>query len=115
DANALAQADVLLKVQPPTAEEIAGLKEDATLIGFLQPYTNRPNIQALAARNVAAFAMELMPRITRAQSMDALSAMSTIAGYKAVLLAASRLPKFFPLLMTAAGTVTPARVLILGA
>jgi len=115
EANALAQADVLLKVQPPTPEEIAGLKEGATLIGFLQPYTNRSAIQVLAARRVTAFAMELMPRITRAQAMDALSAMSTVAGYKAVLLAASRLPKFFPLLMTAAGTVTPARVLILGA
>jgi NAD(P) transhydrogenase subunit alpha len=109
------EADILLKVQPPTAEEIDRLKEGATLIGFLQPYTNAADIQRMAARKVTAFAMELMPRITRAQAMDALSAMSTVAGYKAVLLAASRLPKFFPLLMTAAGTLTPARVFVVGA
>src|SRR5205823_4500597 len=102
-------------VQPPTAAEAGTLKEGATLIGFLQPYSNQAGIQALAARRVTAFAMELMPRITRAQPMDALSAMSTVAGYKAVLMAANRLPKFFPLLMTAAGTLTPARVFILGA
>jgi H+-translocating NAD(P) transhydrogenase subunit alpha len=108
-------ADVLLKVQPPTAEEVGRLKEGATLIGFLQPYTNAAGVQALAARKVTAFAMELMPRITRAQPMDALSAMSTVAGYKAVLIAADRLPKFFPLLMTAAGTVTAARVFVIGA
>src|SRR5438067_1125460 len=110
DPDALARADVLLKVQPPTAEEIGRVKEGATLIGFLQPYTNAAGIQALAGRRVTAFAMELMPRITRAQSMDALSAMSTVTGYKAVLIAANWLPKFFPLLMTAAGTVTAARV-----
>jgi NAD(P) transhydrogenase subunit alpha len=91
------------------------MKEGSTLIGFLQPYTSAAEIRALAARRVTAFSMELMPRITRAQPMDALSAMSTISGYKAVLLAASRLPKLFPLLMTAAGTITPARVLIIGA
>src|SRR5205809_113324 len=111
----LGQADILLKVQPPTAEEIGRLKEGATLIGFLLPYTNLAGIQALAARTITAFAMELLPRITRAQPMDALSAMSTVAGYKAVLLAATRLPKFFPLLMTAAGTVNPARVFVIGA
>ncbi len=110
-----AQADVVLKVQPPSADEIAQLKEGALIIGLLQPYTQGAMFQAMAQRKVTAFAMELMPRITRAQSMDALSAMSTVGGYKAVLLAASRLPKFFPLLMTAAGTMTPARVLILGA
>jgi proton-translocating NAD(P)+ transhydrogenase subunit alpha len=114
-ADVLSTADVLLKVQPPTVEEAGRLKEGATLIGFLQPYGNAAGIQALAARKVTAFAMELMPRITRAQPMDALSAMSTVSGYKAVLLAASRLPKFFPLLMTAAGTVSPARVFIIGA
>src|SRR5207302_6597658 len=103
------------KVQPPTAEEIGSVKEGATLISFLQPYTNVADIQKLAARRVTAFAMELIPRITRAQPMDALSAMSTVAGYKAVLLAANRLPKLFPLLMTAAGTVTPARVFVVGA
>jgi NAD(P) transhydrogenase subunit alpha len=91
------------------------MKEGSTLIGFLQPYTSAAEIKTLAARRVTAFSMELIPRITRAQPMDALSAMSTISGYKAVVLAASRLPKFFPLLMTAAGTMTPARVLIIGA
>jgi NAD(P) transhydrogenase subunit alpha len=115
EPETLNQADILLKVQPPSADEIDRLKEGATLIGFLQHYSNAAGIRALAGRKVTAFAMELMPRITRAQAMDALSAMSTVAGYKAVLLAANRLPKFFPLLMTAAGTVTPARVLILGA
>jgi NAD(P) transhydrogenase subunit alpha len=110
-----ADADIVLRVQPPTAAEAGTLKEGATLIGFLQPYTNSAGIQALAARRVTAFAMELMPRITRAQSMDALSAMSTAAGYKAVLIAANYLPKFFPLLMTAAGTITAARVFIIGA
>jgi len=109
------KADVLLKVQPPTIEEIGRMKEGSVLIGFLQPYADAAAIKALAARKITAFSMELMPRITRAQPMDALSAMSTIAGYKAVLIAASRLPKFFPLLMTAAGTVTPARVFIIGA
>jgi NAD(P) transhydrogenase subunit alpha len=115
ESDVFAAADILLKVQPPTIEEIGAIKEGATLIGFLQPYSNRTNIQALAARRITAFALELMPRITRAQSMDALSAMSTVAGYKAVLMAANRLPKFFPLLMTAAGTITPARVFIIGA
>jgi NAD(P) transhydrogenase subunit alpha len=115
EPDVLGAADVLLKVQPPTADEVGRIKEGATLIGFLQPYVNRDGIRALAARKVTAFAMEFMPRITRAQSMDALSAMSTIAGYKAVLIAANRLPKFFPLLMTAAGTVAPARVFIIGA
>ena len=109
------KADVLLKVQPPTIDEIGMIKEGSILIGFLQPYTNRDGISALAARKVTAFAMEFMPRITRAQAMDALSAMSTVAGYKAVLIAASRLPKFFPLLMTAQGTMTPARVFVVGA
>src|SRR5262245_4036983 len=115
EPEVLGAADVLLKVQPPTAAEVGLIKEGATLIGFLQPYANREGIGALAARKVTAFAMELMPRITRAQPMDALSAMSTVAGYKAVLIAAGRLPRFFPLLMTAAGTMAPARVFVIGA
>ncbi len=115
EPEVFSEADILLKVQPPTADEIARMKEGATLIGFLQPYTNATGIEALAARRVTAFSMELMPRITRAQSMDALSAMSTVSGYKAVLIAASHLPKFFPLLMTAAGTITPAHVFVIGA
>src|SRR5215468_5322736 len=115
EEDAFGKADVLLKVQPPTVDEIGRMHEDALLISFLQPYTNATAIRALAARKITAFSMELMPRITRAQPMDALSAMSTIAGYKAVLIAASRLPKFFPLLMTAMGTMTPARVFVIGA
>ncbi len=115
DSDVFGPADILLKVQPPVLAEVARIREGATLIGFLQPYSGGAEIQALAARRVTAFAMELMPRIARAQPMDALSAMSTVAGYKAVLIAAGHLPKFFPLLMTAAGTMTPARVLIIGA
>jgi NAD(P) transhydrogenase subunit alpha len=115
EAEVLGSADILLKVQPPSPAEVGQMKEGATLVGLLQPYSNRDGISALAARKITAFAMELMPRITRAQSMDALSAMSTVAGYKAVLIAANRLPKFFPLLMTAAGTVSPARVFVIGA
>src|SRR6266545_1978315 len=102
EPDALGKADIVLKVQPPAAGEIARMKEGATLIGLLQPYTSGAAMTALAARNVTAFSMELLPRITRAQPMDALSAMSTVSGYKAVLIAAARLPRFFPLLMTAA-------------
>jgi NAD(P) transhydrogenase subunit alpha len=115
DASVLSKAEIILKVRPPTAEEIGRVKEGALLIGFLQPWTNESGIKALAERRITAFALELMPRIARAQPMDALSAMSTIAGYKAVLMAANRLPKLFPLLMTAAGTVFPAHVAVLGA
>jgi NAD(P) transhydrogenase subunit alpha len=111
----LSAADIILKVQPPSAGEIEQCKEGSLLIGFLQPYTPDVAVTGLAKRKVTAFAMELIPRISRAQAMDALSAMSTVAGYKAVLMAAERLPKFFPLLMTAAGTVSPARVFIIGA
>lgn len=115
EPDALGKADVVLKVQPPSSDETARLAEGSVLIALLQPYTNAAGIQSLARRQVTAFAMELMPRVTRAQSMDALSAMSTVAGYKAVLLAAERLPRFFPLLMTAAGTISAARVFIIGA
>ncbi len=115
ESEVLDRADILLKVQPPTIVEVEKMKADAILISFLQPYTSTAEIQALAACRITSFSMELMPRITRAQPMDALSAMSTVAGYKAVLLAASSLPKFFPLLMTAAGTVTPAHVFVIGA
>src|SRR6516225_7279369 len=115
EADVFSTSDILLKVQPPTQAEIGRMKEGALLISLLQPYTALAEIQALARRKVTAFAMELMPRITRAQAMDVLSAMSTIAGYKAVLMAATHLPRFFPLLMTAAGTMSPARVFIIGA
>jgi NAD(P) transhydrogenase subunit alpha len=115
EADVFSLSDILLKVQPPTLAEIGRMKEGAVLVSLLQPYTGLAEIQALARRKVTAFAMELMPRITRAQAMDVLSAMSTIAGYKAVLMAATHLPRFFPLLMTAAGTMSPARVFIIGA
>src|SRR6059058_800789 len=108
-------ADAVVKVQTPSAEEAERLREGQVLIGFLQPLTDREGIDRLAERGIVAFAMESIPRITRAQAMDALSSQATVSGYKAVLLAAERLPKFFPMLMTAAGTVAPAKVLVLGA
>jgi NAD(P) transhydrogenase subunit alpha len=108
-------ADLVVKVQKPSAAEVQRLREGSVLIAFLNPLTDHEGLEQLAARGVTAFAMESIPRITRAQAMDALSSQSTVSGYKAVLLAAARLPKFFPLLMTAAGTVAPARVLVLGA
>jgi NAD(P) transhydrogenase subunit alpha len=107
--------ELVVKVRAPSAEEAARLGEGSVLIAFLQPLTDREGVERLAARGVTAFAMESIPRITRAQSMDALSSQATVSGYKAVLIAAERLPRFFPLLMTAAGTVAPARVLVLGA
>jgi H+-translocating NAD(P) transhydrogenase subunit alpha len=108
-------ADLVAKVQKPNADELGRLREGSVLVGFLQPLTDREGVEALGRRGVTAFALESIPRITRAQSMDALSSQSTVAGYKAVLLAAARLPRFFPMLMTAAGTVKPANVLVLGA
>jgi H+-translocating NAD(P) transhydrogenase subunit alpha len=108
-------AEAVAKVQKPSPDEIGRLREGTVLIGFLQPLTDQDTTRRLAERGVTAFAMESIPRITRAQSMDALSSQSTVSGYKAALLAAERLPRFFPMLMTAAGTVTPAKVLVLGA
>ena len=113
--DAWAEADAVVKVQKPTADEAGGLRDGHVLIGFLQPLTDAEGIERLAQRGVVAFAMESIPRITRAQPMDALSSQATVSGYKAVLLAAERLPRFFPMLMTAAGTVPPAKVLVLGA
>lgn len=110
-----AGARVILKIQRPTDDEIAELREGQTFIALLQPLTNQENVVKLAQQKVTALSMDAIPRITRAQSMDVLSSMSTCGGYMAVLLAASHLPKFFPLLMTAAGTIPPAKVLVLGA
>jgi NAD(P) transhydrogenase subunit alpha len=107
--------DAVVKVRKPSAEEVQRLRSGQVLIGFLEPLTDRAGIERLAERGVNAFAMESIPRITRAQPMDALSSQATVAGYKAVLLAADRLPRFFPMLMTAAGTVAPAKVLVVGA
>ena len=103
------------KVQPPASAEADRLRSGQVLIGFLQPLTDREGIERLGECGVVAFAMESIPRITRAQAMDALSSQATVSGYKAAVLAADRLPKFFPMLMTAAGTVAPAKVLVLGA
>ena len=108
-------ADAVVRVARPSAEETASLREGTVLIGFLAPLTDAEGIERLRSRGVVGFAMESVPRITRAQSMDALSSQATVAGYKAVIVAADRVPKMFPLLMTAAGTVAPARVLVLGA
>ncbi len=108
-------ADVVVKVAPPTSEEIAKLGSGTLLVGFLEPLTNGPVIKALADAKVTAFAMESVPRITRAQAMDALSSQSNVAGYKAVLLASTEIGRFLPMLMTAAGTIRPAKALILGA
>ena len=108
-------ADVVLKVRKPQVAEVANLPEGSSLIAFLQPLTSPELVKALAARQVTAYSLESVPRITRAQSMDALSSQATIAGYKAVLIGAMSLGKLFPMLMTAAGTVTPARVLVMGA
>ncbi|HSM14397.1 MAG TPA: Re/Si-specific NAD(P)(+) transhydrogenase subunit alpha [Thermoanaerobaculia bacterium] len=108
-------ADVVLRVAPPGDEEVEALREGSILLALLDPYRNLGLVRRLAERKVSSFAMELVPRTTRAQSMDVLSSQASIAGYKAVLLAANELPKYFPLLMTAAGTVQPARVVVLGA
>jgi NAD(P) transhydrogenase subunit alpha len=108
-------ADLVAKVRKPSEDEVNRLREGQVLVGFLQPLTDEEGIERLASRGVTAFAMESIPRITRAQSMDALSSQATVSGYKAVLLAADRLPKFLPMLMTAAGTVAPAKVLVIGA
>jgi H+-translocating NAD(P) transhydrogenase subunit alpha len=120
DAGATVSGDVwetdgVVKVRKPTAEEVGRLRSGQVLIGFLEPLTDASGVERLAKRGVHAFAMESIPRITRAQSMDALSSQATVSGYKAVLIAADRLPRFFPMLMTAAGTVAPAKVLVLGA
>jgi NAD(P) transhydrogenase subunit alpha len=109
------QADVVVKVAPPASEEIGRLRQGAVFIGFLQPLTNPEIAEALDSAGVTAFAMESVPRISRAQSIDALSSQANIGGYRSVLIAASELGRYFPMLMTAAGTVPPAKVLVLGA
>lgn len=115
DRSAAFGADLVVKVQKPSTDEVGLLREGAALIATLQPLTNADLVRALAARRTTSLSMDAIPRVTRAQPMDSLSSQSNIAGYKAVLMAANALPKFFPMLTTAAGTVTPARVLVLGA
>ena len=111
----LARADVVLTVQPLTVEQIGQLKTGAVVVGFMQPHARHAEIAALRDRRITSFAMELVPRISRAQSMDALSSQAAIAGYKAVLIGANQLQKFLPMLTTAAGTIRPSQVLVIGA
>jgi NAD(P) transhydrogenase subunit alpha len=115
DAAAAWDADVVVKVAPPSAEEVGRLNGDSVLIGFLSPLTNANGVRALAASGATAFALEAVPRISRAQSMDALSSQSNVAGYRAALMGATLLGRYYPMLMTAAGTIRPAKVLVLGA
>jgi len=115
DAATVWQSDVVVKVAPPNAEETVRLGRDGVLIGFLQPLTNGEGVRALAATGATTFALEAVPRISRAQSMDALSSQSNIAGYRAALIGAQEMGRFYPMLMTAAGTIRPATVLVLGA
>jgi NAD(P) transhydrogenase subunit alpha len=114
-ATILASADVLLCVQPPAIDVVNRLKEGALVVGFMQAYARPDLVRALAARRIASLAVELVPRISRAQSMDALSSQASVAGYKAALIAANTLEKFLPMLTTAAGTIRPAAVLVIGA
>lgn len=116
DASALyRQASVILKVLAPTLEEADLIQEESTIISLLNPWFNKPLLERFASRKVQAFALDLVPRTTRAQPMDVLSAMAGISGYRAVLSGAMALPRYFPMLMTAAGTIHPARVLVIGA
>jgi NAD(P) transhydrogenase subunit alpha len=115
DLAAIWESDVVAKVAPPSAEEVVRLGRDSVLIGFLAPLSNADGVRALAASGATAFALEAVPRISRAQSMDALSSQSNIAGYRAALIGAQEMGRFYPMLMTAAGTIRPATVLVLGA
>ena len=114
-AEVCAQADLLTCVLPPADGAIAGLREQSVLVGQLRPYGAHERIAAMSARKLAAYALELLPRTTRAQAMDVLSSQAAVAGYRAMLIAAESAPKFFPMLTTAAGTIRPSRVLVIGA
>lgn len=114
-AESYGGAQLILRVTPPSPEEIAALPEGSVLIGLLKPFDDKARLAALNARKITAFALELLPRISRAQSMDALSSQASCAGYQCGLIAAARCTKFFPMLTTAAGTIRPARVLVIGA
>ncbi len=111
----LRKADILLQINPPSDEEIQNLREGQTVISFFHPLVNPSTTEKLAAKKITGLSFEMIPRTSRAQTMDVLSSQATIAGYKAVLLAAANLPKFFPMLTTAAGSIPPAKILILGA
>ncbi|MBK9785975.1 MAG: NAD(P) transhydrogenase subunit alpha [Betaproteobacteria bacterium] len=114
-SEAYGNAGLILRVTPPSPEEIAALPEGSVLIGLLKPFEDKARLDALNARKITAFSLELLPRISRAQSMDALSSQASCAGYQCGLIAAARCTKFFPMLTTAAGTIRPARVLVIGA
>jgi NAD(P) transhydrogenase subunit alpha len=114
-ASALASSDAVARVQPATVEEANALPRDVSIVSFLQPVADAEAVRALAARGATVYSLDLLPRISRAQSMDALSSQATVAGYRAGLAAAEHLAKFFPMFMTAAGTVPPAKVLVMGA
>lgn len=114
-AEVLGKAQVILKVQPPTLDEIAAMAPGTVLAGFLAPYQSAERAQALCSRNITSFAVELIPRISRAQSMDALSSQAAVSGYLCVLMAANASPKFFPMMTYAAGTLRPAQVMVIGA
>lgn len=115
DRSQVLGADVVVGVAPPTPEQISGFNSNSVVIGFLQPLTNGEGVKALASAGVTSFAMESVPRISRAQSMDALSSQSNVAGYRAAIIGSQELGRFYPMLMTAAGTIRPATVLVLGA
>ncbi len=115
DTDALAAADLVLCVQPPPPDFIARLRAGAVVVGFLAPHRAQDTLQAMADRGVIGFAMEKVPRISRAQAMDALSSQASVAGYAAVLIGANILPRFLPMLTTAAGTIRPAKALVIGA
>jgi H+-translocating NAD(P) transhydrogenase subunit alpha len=111
----LAQADLVVMVTRPREDEVSAFRSGTGVVGMLQPLVHRDLVDALAAGGITSFSLDAIPRISRSQSMDALSSQATVSGYKAVLIAADHLPKFFPMLMTAAGTVAPAKVFVLGA
>ncbi len=111
----IAGAEMVIKINPPSEAELSFMAEGKIFMAVLNPYFNTALVKSLAAKNITSFSLDVIPRTSRAQAMDILSSMATVAGYKAVLTAANTLPKFFPMFMTAAGTITPAKVLILGA
>src|SRR3990170_5347065 len=116
DLNSLyTNSNIILKVQPPTDEEVGQMQENSILISFLYPHLNPKTIKKLLEKKITSFAMELIPRISRAQNMDALSSQATVSGYKAILLAAANSQFFFPMLTTAAGSIRPAKVFVIGA
>lgn len=114
-SDVISRAEMLIRINPPSQAELSQIREKTILLAVLNPFFNLQLIKALAAKDITGFSLDVIPRTSRAQSMDILSSMATVSGYKAVLTAANALPKFFPMFMTAAGTITPAKVLILGA